>query len=140
MQDFLRVVRIWLSQMIQVLMEMMLMKKILKNKKGFTLIEMLIVVAIVVILAAISIPTFSADLRDASASTDAANIRAAKAAAIAYMMENSITSTGVYYDAIDGVIVTTKPSEGYGQTMGNKGKVIIITWNESTGTYDYEWE
>ena len=116
------------------------MKKLLKGKKGFTLIEMLIVVAIVIILVAISIPTFSADLKDASNSTDAANVRAAKAAAVAYMMEHTIDSTGVYYDAVDGTIVDMKPSEGYGQSMVNKGKVIKVSWNESSGTYDYTWE
>ena len=40
------------------------MKKLM-NKKGFTLMEMLIVVAIIVILVAVSIPTFTAQLDNA---------------------------------------------------------------------------
>lgn len=42
------------------------MKKLLKNKKGFTLIELIIVIAIIIILAAIAIPTFSSILSDAN--------------------------------------------------------------------------
>lgn len=53
------------------------MKKM--NKKGFTLMEMLIVVAIIAVLVAISIPVFSAQLEKAREATDAANIRAAYA-------------------------------------------------------------
>ncbi len=50
-----------------------------KNKKGFTLMEMLIVVAIIVILIAIMIPTFNGQLEKTREAADAANIRAAYA-------------------------------------------------------------
>lgn len=47
----------------------------MKNKKGFTLMEMLIVVAIIAILIAIAIPTFASSLNKARIATDEANIR-----------------------------------------------------------------
>lgn len=47
-----------------------------KNKKGFTLMEMLIVVAIIAILVAIAIPTFGGALDQAKYNTDIANVRA----------------------------------------------------------------
>ena len=50
-----------------------------KSKKGFTLMEMLIVVAIIAILVAIAIPTFSSQLNEAKKATDQANIRSAYA-------------------------------------------------------------
>ena len=50
------------------------MKKL--NKKGFTLAELLIVVAIIAVLVAISIPVFSAQLEKSREAVDAANIRA----------------------------------------------------------------
>ncbi len=53
------------------------MKKL--NKKGFTLAELLIVVAIIAVLVAISIPIFSSQLEKSREAVDAANIRAAYA-------------------------------------------------------------
>lgn len=55
-------------------------KKLRKNEKGFTLAELLIVVAIIGVLVAISIPIFTGQLEKAREATDAANIRAAYAA------------------------------------------------------------
>ncbi|MEG2529983.1 MAG: prepilin-type N-terminal cleavage/methylation domain-containing protein, partial [Anaerovoracaceae bacterium] len=52
------------------------------NKKGFTLAELLVVVAIIAILVAVSIPIFSGKLEEARKNTDLANVRAAKAAAV----------------------------------------------------------
>ncbi len=49
------------------------------NKKGFTLAELLVVVAIIGVLVAISIPIFTAQLEKAREATDMANIRAAYA-------------------------------------------------------------
>lgn len=46
------------------------------NKKGFTLAELLIVVAIIGVLVAISIPIFTNQLEKAREATDEANIRA----------------------------------------------------------------
>lgn len=51
------------------------------NKKGFTLAELLIVVAIIAVLVAIAIPVFTAQLEKARQATDAANMRAAYAEA-----------------------------------------------------------
>ena len=53
------------------------MKK--RNQKGFTIMEMLIVVAIIAILVAIAIPTFNNALTKSKEAADIANIRAAYA-------------------------------------------------------------
>jgi len=57
------------------------MKNVMKklNKKGFTLAELLIVVAIIAVLVAISIPIFSTQMEKAREAVDLANIRAAYA-------------------------------------------------------------
>ena len=47
-----------------------------RNQKGFTLMEMLIVVAIIAVLVAIAIPTFTAQLHKARVAADWANVRA----------------------------------------------------------------
>lgn len=55
------------------------MLKKLNNKKGFTLMEMLIVVAIIAVLVAIAIPVFNGALTKSKEAADVANIRAAYA-------------------------------------------------------------
>lgn len=69
-----------------------MLKKMRKNKKGFTLAELLIVVAIIGVLVAISIPIFTSQLEKAREATDAANIRAAYAAVSTDVLEDSQTT------------------------------------------------
>lgn len=115
------------------------MRKLL-NKKGFTLMEMLIVVAIIVILVAISVPTFTANLDEAKSATDAANLRAAKSAAQIYMLNNSDTideDTKDYFYSIDeGDIVTTAPA-AYGECKEHKSAYIVVDY--SGDTPDVKW-
>ncbi|MDO4395172.1 MAG: prepilin-type N-terminal cleavage/methylation domain-containing protein, partial [Clostridia bacterium] len=57
------------------------------NRKGFTLAELLIVVAIIAVLVAIAIPIFTSQLEKSREATDAANIRAAYAQASVEVLE-----------------------------------------------------
>ena len=66
------------------------MKK--NNKKGFTLAELLIVVAIIAVLTAIAIPVFTAQLEKSRQATDLANIRGAYAEAMATMLSEGTTT------------------------------------------------
>ena len=53
------------------------------KNKGFTLAELLIVVAIIAVLVAVAIPVFTAQLEKSREAVDISNIRGAKAAAAA---------------------------------------------------------
>lgn len=78
----------------------------LRKKGGFTLIEMLIVVAIIAILIAVSIPMVSGALDKAKKATDAANVRAARAEmSIAFLTEEVGEDVVMAYDAAKGKIV-----------------------------------
>ena len=62
------------------------------NKKGFTLIEMLVVIAIIAILVAIVVPAVSNSTVKAKAATDAANLRSIVAEAqIAVVSDENFT-------------------------------------------------
>ena len=65
-----------------------------KNKKGFTLIEMLVVIAIIAVLVAIIIPVIGNSTIKASAAANAANLRSyASEIAILYLEPGDMTVT-----------------------------------------------
>ena len=100
----------------------MIQKNRENGKKGFTLAELLVVVAIIAVLVAISIPIFTAQLDKAKKATDAANVRAAKGAAVTeYLSTEKTGAVTYYYDAESGKVSdTTKPTTGYNKFEENK--------------------
>lgn len=65
----------------------------MKRNRGFTLMEMLIVVAIIAVLAAIAIPVFNGSLHKAKVAADMANVRAYYAE-----LQTQYITTGEYRD------------------------------------------
>ena len=97
-----------------------------QGKKGFTLMEMLIVIAIIAILIAIAIPVFTAQLERAGEATDAANIRAKYAEVLAdYIMDSKLNMTDLTVDLQQG-------QEGWQNEDIEKGLKSLAT--ESGGT------
>ena len=66
------------------------MKKM--NKKGFTLAELLIVVAIIAVLVAIAVPVFSAQLDKSKLATATANARSKYAEYVTNCMADTVTA------------------------------------------------
>lgn len=90
----------------------------MKNK-GFTLAELLIVVAIIAILVAISLPLFSSQIAKANLQADQTHVSAAKASAVAeYLDTNSHDTITYYFDA--GIAMANKNNSegiaGYGKS------------------------
>ena len=92
------------------------------NKKGFTLAELLIVVAIIAVLTAIAIPIFNTQLEKSREETDIANLRSAKAAAVAYFLDNPSSTGTVYFNAATGAVQgDTSGISGYGKGTSTNG-------------------
>ena len=73
------------------------------NKKGFTLAELLIVVAILAVLVAVSIPIFTSQLEKSRESVDAANIRSQYSEVMAEAIINGtdVNADGLEFSKID---------------------------------------
>ena len=93
------------------------MKKL--NKKGFTLAELLVVVAIIAVLVAIAIPVFSGALTKAEIAADKANVRAWYAEKVV----NYLTKNSAY------------PSSYSGTTLNNPTYVSVDNTAGFTVTY-----
>ena len=105
------------------------------NKKGFTLIEMLVVIAIIAILVAIVVPTVSNSTSKATAATNAANLRSYKAElTIDYLDNNKI-------DASTGTI-TAPTLKKCGACDGGKANYAVDTEGNITvgvGVYGIDY-
>ena len=118
------------------------MKKM--NKKGFTLIEMLVVIAIIAILVAIVIPVVGNSTEKAKEAKDAANIRSAIAevttAALAgdtdYTRTVTLTQTGAFdsFIAGEGENATNDLSEIGGYAIAGFEDADTVTVSFSTET------
>ncbi len=109
------------------------------NPNGFTLAELLIVIAIIGIMAAISIPIFSAQMEKARDTTDIANLRSAKAEAVAVLTEGKLEDgtvlkegTDYWYNMETGRFQVKQLKAGYGQ--GRSGGSY---YNPSNNDYGY---
>ena len=119
------------------------MTKKMKKQGGFTLVEMLIVVAIIAILIAVSIPMVTGALDRARQATDAANVRAAKAEmSIAYLTDNADALAGkvMAYDAEKGILVgATETVTAYGKVTGNTDNIIFVKYDTTDQIVKFQW-
>ncbi len=83
------------------------------KKRGFTVAELLIVVAIIGVLVSVSIPVFTDHIKKARLATNQANARAAYAAAMAWYMENYNTDEQTHKDVGTYDVATGKFIPGY---------------------------
>lgn len=111
------------------------MKKV-NNKKGFTLAELLVVLAILAVLVAVAIPLFTGAIGNAQKTTRDANVRALRAAAVVEILSDDGSSgygtTGPW--TAEATIGDTGDMTGLTVAPGSVATETIPT-SGVTGTY-----
>ena len=111
-------------------------KKAKENKKGFTLAELLIVVAIIAVLVAISIPIFTTQLEKSRDAVSVSNIRAAYAEASANYLTGDKNGTGEDVTATAVLKGTQSGWSGMTTELPFEGKdVLTDEIGGAAGTY-----
>lgn len=90
-----------------------------RNQKGFTLVELMVVVLIIAILVAIAIPLYTKSQESAQRSACKANLRTLMGSIAQYMSEN-----GSYPDDL--------------QTLADEGYIKSVPECPGGGTYTYD--
>ena len=90
------------------------------NKKGFTLAELLIVVAIIAVLTAIAIPVFTTQLEKSREATDMSNLRAAYAEVMATYLANGATVGNTDSTKCEATVTARQTTNGWQNTENGK--------------------
>lgn len=110
------------------------MKMMNKNKKGFTLVELMVVVVIIGILVAIAVPVYNGVSTNAQANADKATVRTLNGAVSMYMADDKITTkdakitAGTKADEAAAVLVAA----GYIQSAPSATTIAHIDFVGST--------
>jgi type IV pilus assembly protein PilA len=110
-------------------------KRLMKNNRGFSLLELLIVVAIILIIATIAIPSLLRSRQAAQESSAVAQVRTINTAEVTYLSSNqgsygdipSLITQGLLDSRFSGSV------SGYNYTVTNSGSDYTVTAMPTSG-------
>lgn len=104
--------------------------KLKQNKNGFTLIEMMLVIAIIGVLIAISVPAYIAYVEKSKAASDSYTLRGLNEATRVYCLGQPSPNSFEVSGTTDVVLLQTLVSDGfYTEAPVAQQKGIIFTWD-----------
>ncbi len=110
------------------------MKKILSSNKGFSLIELIVVIAILGVLVGVAAPNLIGYVHKTRVSADIANLETVKRAAQAYVAEKEVNAatatditTEVGTDKFNGTLPTLKSVTPNAITVSVTGSVVTVS-------------
>ena len=101
------------------------MKKVLKNKKGFTLVELMVVVAIMGILVAVAVPVYNNVTEKAAIQTDESNARTLQSA----VMQMRTMNDGKLETAVGTAVTGTIDLDATTALVDGSGAAVTIAPN-----------
>lgn len=115
----------------------------MKKRKGFTLLELVVVLGIIALLLTFAIPKYQSIRETAEKTQDKANMRMIKNAALLYITESEdpipegqIESSKLSDYFEDGFPTPPKSSGGSTYIVNYDGSKITVTKGEATGPHD----
>jgi prepilin-type N-terminal cleavage/methylation domain-containing protein len=109
----------------------------MNNDRGFTLIELMVVVIIVGVLAAVAIPLYTGYIKNARTSEGVARVGAIMTAAKAYHQQNSAWPAS---DGAAGFYADFTATEHFTYTMTAAGFTVTATGKDVDGMKDVKIE
>ncbi len=102
------------------------------NRQGFTLVELLIVIIILAVLAAIVVPQFGSSTEDANVSTLKADLSAMRNAVEMYYQQHNSRYPGKYLET-DGTTLNALGLSGTAGTAGNAFVAQMTQYSDKNG-------
>lgn len=117
------------------------MKNFIKNQKGFTLVELVVVIAILCILAGIAIPRFMSATETARGAKTVADLRTLESAAVMYYAKTGVVPTKTDLENGNATLGTTAlvaswpvPASGKAIIKNNANKEL--SWDIKATEYE----
>ena len=115
------------------------------HKKGFTLLEVLIVVIIIGILAAIALPQYTATIEKSKSAEAATNVGSIRTALDRYWYQNGAVTTTIDNLDIDNPNSVTNKLYAYsiaddGTTSTTRAYTVTATRTSGVNTYTVTWK
>ena len=105
------------------------------NKKGFTIVELVIVIAVIGILATVLIPTFSSVVEKANESAALQELKSAYTIALAEAIKDGSVGTETVYVLANGDVATTAHAYAWKFEFSDANTANVTRGNSDGNTY-----